>query len=250
MKKNTIRVVVIDDEPEVADLMQSLLEEIPGVSLVGVATDAFQGHKLIAQTQPDIAFLDIRMPGKSGLDLAAELRAEKSSTKIVFVTAYDEHAIKAIKLAAYDFLLKPVDPAELNELFDRYKSDQTESNVDQKLDHILKQLNHDDKIRVNTRSGYIVIDPKEIVCIEADGNYSKIVFSKSRQELVTLSLGVMQEILAGNNFFRASRSYLINLKYLSKVERKCRQCELIKHGEVFTVSISREQMGRFDEIIR
>jgi len=250
MKNNTIRVIIVDDEPEIVDTLQSLLESFPGVSLIATAADAAQAHKHITQMQPDIAFLDIRMPGKSGLELAAELRAEKSRTKIVFVTAYDEYALQAIKLAAYDFLLKPVDPDELGKVFERFTSELTENKFDHKLDSILRQLSHNRKIRLNTKDGFIIVETDDIIFAEAEGNYTRIVFSKTKEEFVTMTLGSFQKLLSSEKFFRASRSCLINLSYVNRLERKCHKCELNKNGEVFTVSISREQMSLFNEIFR
>lgn len=250
MKQQKIKVVVVDDENEAREVMQSLLEAMPEVELAGCAHDAHDAYTLITQAQPDIAFLDIRMPIKTGIELAKELIDQKIKASIVFVTAYEEYAIQAIKLAAFDFLLKPVNPDELHEVIKKYRNTRHDNHQQQRLEKLLRQLNHDGKIRFNTRNGFIVVEPTEIICVEADGNYSKIVFSKSRQELVTINLGILQEMLAGNNFFRASRSSLINLMYLSRVERKCRRCELIKHGEIFTITISREQMSLFNEVFR
>lgn len=249
MISNKISAIIIDDEKDGRDVLQTLLKKIPEVQLMAVCDGADSGIQSILQLNPDLVFLDIQMPLKSGLDVVRELSSHPLKTTVVFVTAYDKYAIQAIKLAAFDFLLKPVDPDELHVVIRNFHAKRLQQNHDNKLDALLKHINHENRIRLNTRSGFILVDPSEIIYIQADGNYSEIILSTQKKEIVTQHLGALVEMLAGENFIRASRSCLVNVVYLRKVDRKSRECRLEREGEVFSVHISRDQIQGFDMIM-
>lgn len=241
-----IRTVIIDDEPEARDLLKNLLETIPEIKIVAMVGNASSGEKAILNMIPDLVFLDIKMPQKSGLSLVKELVDKQINTRIVFVTAYDEFAIEAIRLAAFDYLLKPIDLDDLNRVVDRLKSQTKESSLNEKINSLLKHLSHSNKIRLNTRTGFILVDPADIIYVQAEGNYSLFVFSQLRKELVTVQIGLINEILPMSKFIRVSRSGLINKDYLCKVDRKSKQCELFKNGETHFVHVSRDHISNLE----
>jgi len=249
MKIRTIRTIIIDDETGGREVMQALLEKIPEVQLMAVCDGADSGLESILQLNPELVFLDVQMPVKSGIDVVRELANREVKTTVVFVTAYEKYAIQAIKLAAFDFLLKPVDPDELHEVIRKFQAKKLQHQHNSKFDDLLRQLNHENRIRLNTRSGFILVDPSEIIYIQADGNYSEIFLSSQKREIVTQHLGALTEMLSGEKFMRASRSCLINLTYLRKVDRKNRECRLERDGEVFNVHISRDSIHNFDRIL-
>ena len=121
MKSSKIRAIIIDDELEGRYVLQSMLTRLTDVDVVAVAEDAESGLELIVKLAPDIIFLDIRMPRMSGLDLVKKLAEKQINTTIVFVTAYDKFGIQAIKLAAFDYLLKPINPDEIQRVIERFK---------------------------------------------------------------------------------------------------------------------------------
>lgn len=250
MRNSTIRTIIIDDEEDGRDIMQALLEKIPEVQLMAVCDGADSGLESILQLKPDLVFLDIQMPKKNGIDVVKELHNHQIKTTFVFVTAYDKYAIQAIKLAAFDFLLKPVDPDELHEVIRKFQSEKIHEGFDYKIEALVKQLNHEDRIRLNTRTGFILVDPSEIIYIQADGNYSEIIFSKTHKELVTQNIGALIELLSTRKFLRASRSEIINLSYLRKFDRKNKECVLEGNGEAYKVHISRNMMGDFDKLLK
>jgi DNA-binding LytR/AlgR family response regulator len=250
MISKKINTIIIDDETDGRDVMQTLLEKIPEVQLMAVCDGADSGLESILRLNPELVFLDVQMPVKSGIDVVRELVNREVKTTVVFVTAYEKYAIQAIKLAAFDFLLKPVDPDELHEVIRKFQLKKLQQIHENKLDVLLKQINHENRIRLNTRCGFILVDPSEIIYIQADGNYSEIILSSQKKEIVTQHLGALVEMLAGENFMRASRSCLINVAYLRKVDRKSRECRLERGGETFNVHISRDLIQGFDKIIR
>ena len=246
----TIKAIIIDDEQEGRDLMENLLKLIPEIQLVGIASDADSGIEAIEYTPHDLVFLDINMPGKTGLDLVKELSDRQLNTTIVFVTAYDEFAVQAIKLAAFDFVLKPIDPDELRQTVSRFLAGKIRQNLDQKIDHLISHLDAVHRLRLNTREGYILVDPAEVISIQASGNYAEIRYINSNIELVTLQIGSLLDLFKDYGFLRASRSCLINLTYLRKFDRKRKQCFLETTGETFRIQVSRNHSMEFEKLFK
>lgn len=249
MLSNKISTIIIDDETDGRDIMQTLLKKIPEVQLMAVCDGADSGLESILLLNPDLVFIDVQMPVKSGIEIVKELYNQEVKTTVVFVTAFEKYAIEAIKLAAFDFLLKPVDPDELHEVIRKFQLKKLQQIHENKLDVLLKQINHENRIRLNTRCGFVLVDPSEIIYIQADGNYSEIILSSQKKEIVTQHLGALVEMLPGEKFIRASRSCLVNVLYLRKVDRKYRECKLERDGETFSVSISRGLIAGFDRIL-
>jgi DNA-binding LytR/AlgR family response regulator len=249
MNRLKIKTVVVDDEQEGRDVMKNLLMKCPEIHIVDIAESADEGLKCILEHKPDLVFLDIRMPWKSGLDLARELSEHQVAVTVVFVTAYDEYAIQALRLAAFDYLLKPVDPDELHEVVRRFQAEKLQDDFDRKVARLIQEFRKPAKLRLNSRSGFILVDPSEILYVIADGNYSEIIFSKARREVVTQQIGALSKLLPENTFMRTSRTHLINLDYLVKVDRKNRRCDLERNGECFSVSVSKDMIGEFDRIL-
>ena len=249
MTNNSIRTIIIDDENEARAVLLNLFKNIPDIEVVAEKSTGSEGLDAILNLNPGLVFIDIQMPGMSGIEVVKKLAELQVKTTIVFVTAYDHYAIQAIKLAAFDFLLKPVDPDELQEVIRKFQAKKLQLQHNSKFDDLLRQLNHENRVRLNTRCGYILVDPSEIIYIQADGNYSEIVFSLSKKELVTLNIGTIEKLMPAGKFIRASRSSLLNIACLRKVDRKLRQCELEHKGERHIVHISRDQLGTFDQIL-
>jgi two-component system LytT family response regulator len=127
--QNKIRTIIIDDEEEGRYILQSMLSKFPEIEIIAVSGDAESGLDVINRLKPDLVFLDIRMPQISGIDLAKQLIENQIYTSIVFVTAYDKFGVQAIKLAAFDYLLKPVDPDEIQRVISRYKKRKKPDNL-------------------------------------------------------------------------------------------------------------------------
>jgi two-component system LytT family response regulator len=236
-----IRAVIIDDEEEARDVMERLLHRLGGVDIAGKAANGDEGLDLILSEQPDIVFLDIQMPEQDGFELVNKLRNFNLSTTVVFTTAHIEYAINAMKVAAFDYLLKPVVFDELKETVQRFKCQRSQQ-LNAKVDVLLDALHKPEKICFNTRTGYIYIAPEDIVYCQADVNYTEIYFGKERKEVVTVNIGKVNELLDPHNFYRISRSHLINTRYLVKADRRSKSCEILKDGEKFIIPAPSKQI--------
>jgi two-component system LytT family response regulator len=181
-------------------------------------------------------FLDIQMPGKSGFEILGELRRAGVKPCVIFVTAFENFAIRAIKASAFDYILKPVDRSELAVAVERAiaRINDTESERNFSL---LLEMTSRKKLRFNTAGGFILIDPSDIIYVQADWNYSEIHLGKEKHEVVVVNIGEIEKMLPPQEFARISRSVIVNLKYLSKGQRIKRLCILNKDGEVFQFRI-------------
>lgn len=243
MEQQSIRVVVIDDEIGSVELMEQIIAGFKELKLVGTACDAIRGLQVIQRTKPDMVFLDINMPGISGLELAEMMLNTNLNPKIVFVTAYNTFYLEAIHAAAFDYLLKPVDPDDVTLLLQRYSSTSNQ----QKSGTTANHETFTQKVRLNVRTGFLLVEPAEIVIIQADGNYSDIHLLGGEKVYVSQAIGQFCELLPSDMFIRVSRSALINMKYLWKVDRKTRLVTLKAGEQQFQTTITRDHLNELEE---
>lgn len=222
-----LKILIVDDEPEARELLKFMLQDQPELIVVGMAGHVDDAVKLYNENHPDLVFLDIQMPEKDGFHFIEMVNHLPEKTGIIFVTAFDNYAIKAIRNSVFDYLLKPIRQAELFSAIDRFRN---RTGVEkQNLSGLIEALrgrNDPGEVKLNTRSGYMLINPPEVVYCKADGNYTHIQLSSGTREITTQNLGAIEELLKEGTFFRISRSYLVNLRYLARVDRKSSKCIL------------------------
>ncbi len=248
MIQDPLSALIVDDEEEARDILERQLMRLGGIDIVGKAANVDEALELIIKSDPDIVFLDIQMPEKDGFELIKELNKFNLKTTIIFITAHNEFAINAVKVAAFDYLLKPVVFDELKEAVFRFRCDMQRESDDSKIEKLLETIGNRGKICFNTRTGYIYISPKDIVYCQADVNYTDIHFGQDRKEVVTVNIGKVEEMLP-SNFFRISRSHLINTDYLVKADRKTKTCELYNNGETIAIPASKKQIRELEMLI-
>jgi DNA-binding LytR/AlgR family response regulator len=241
--EEVLKILLVDDEPEVRELLTYMLAGKNGVSVVGAAGTVDEAVLLMKKEHPHLILLDIQMPDKDGFHFIEQVHRSGEDPGIIFVTAFEHYAIQAIRNSVFDYILKPVHQEELDNAIERFRiSNRNVRNQDiQKLMEALQDKGPS-KIKLNTRSGYILIDPAEVVYCQADGNYTHLHLSKGGSETITQNLGAIEEILDGNAFFRASRSYLLNLRYLTRVDRKSCNCLLEYPGASCTIKIPAQKI--------
>jgi two-component system, LytTR family, response regulator len=242
-----MRVIIIDDERLAREELKSLLSQFSFIEIVDEAKNPEEGIAKIKEHQPDLIFLDIQMPGMNGFDMLKKL---DEIPKVVFVTAYDEFALKAFEVKALDYLLKPVDPERLKETLQKVQ--QPEEEFSTKLNALPatkeKLLQAGDKIFIKDGEKCWFVDISDVRMFESDGNYVKVYFDRFRP-LILRSLNSLEDRLDPKLFFRANRKFIINLNWISSVENWFNgglQVSL-KDGE--KVEISRRQAIRFKELM-
>jgi len=237
-----MRAVIIDDEDHCIESIRLMLEKhLPQVEVVAEITEPETALELISTENPDLVFLDINMPGMTGFELIAKMR--KIDFHIIFTTAYDEYAIKAFKVNAVDYLLKPVEVSELIEAVKKAEEKLRQEHTSRQMEGLLGRMDHllnaKEKISLPTNEGVAFVEVRDIIRCEADSNYTKVV-CKERNYLVSKTLKELEELLSSNNFFRVHHSHLINLKYIEMYHRGKGGVVVMTNGDHVDVSRSRK----------
>ncbi len=232
-----IRCIIVDDEPHASANLAGLLGAFPQVKVLEMIADPFMAAAAMREHKPALVFLDINMPGKSGFEVTRELDGLGIRPVIIFVTAFDEYAIDAIRHAAFDFLVKPVDPADLKRALGRYSARLPEADRGGQFRALIERTVAKPRLKISSAGGFSLIDPADIVYIHADWNYSELFFGEGKSELATLNIGTLEEMLPPGQFYRISRSLIVNVNYLKKVSRKKREALLVKDGTEYRFPI-------------
>ncbi|NNK81068.1 MAG: response regulator transcription factor [Flavobacteriales bacterium] len=242
-----LKAVIIDDEFHARENLRLLIEEYcPSMDVMGEGSDISSGLEAINKYEPDVVFLDIRMPsGSEGFELLKEL--DRPSFMVVFVTAFKDYAIDAFKVNAVDYILKPIDIDELvataERLEERHKNfKQYREKAElyrEKLERLsIEMTSGSQKLTISHASGIKVINIKDIVALKAEGNCSRLIFKDGSHYLDTRTLKYYQTVLEDQGFFRIHRSYLINLKELDELTRNEGNNVVMSNGTRFPVARS------------
>lgn len=213
-----LRAIIIDDEPKGRSILQQLIAlHAPQLTIVGLAANADEGLKIIDSHKPDVVFLDVEMPGKSGFELLRELGS--IDFKVVFVSAHNHYSLKAIKFHAFDYLLKPIDLDELKQTIDKLlKSSQ--AHVHEMLSELLTASKHGNselgKIAISSLTSIDLINVDDILFCEASANNTVVYLTNNKKIVATKNLKEYEDLLAGHRFFRIHHAYLVNLKHVAK----------------------------------
>jgi DNA-binding LytR/AlgR family response regulator len=243
-----LRALIVDDEYPAREELRYLLRSFPEVEVVGEAAEAAEALELIRNIDYDLCFLDIKMPGGSGLELVRELSRVPHSPSVIFVTAYPDHAVEAFDLDAVDYLLKPFDEPRLARALQRIiervpdagNGDSTEAPHEDA---------HFDKIPVPMQDRTILLEPDRVLYAVAAHGGSHVVTGKAKH-LVPYSLAELEKRLEGRGFFRTHRAYLVNLRYARAIEPDfAGALQVILSESQERVPVSRRQVRAFKKMI-
>lgn len=209
------KVIIIDDEEMARTLLEGMLAEYcTNVTVVDLCKDLPSGVKSIRKNKPDIVFLDIEMPGHSGLELLDFFDENEVDFSIIFVTAYNRYAIQAFKLSAVDYLLKPIESQDLIDaiaLFEKQKGQKRYKVLKENLSSSVK------KIGLNNVSSISFVELDTILFFQADGSYTKVFLKDGKTIVTSKSLKHFENILIENSdFYRCHKSYIVNINYISE----------------------------------
>ena len=208
-----IKAIIIDDERLARNELKKLLAEHSEILIIDEASNVDEGIEKIELSSPELIFLDIQMPGKTGFDLLAEL---EKSPKVIFTTAYDEFALKAFEVNALDYLLKPIDPKRLADAIQKLQAE-IELERASLSGNQRGPLSEADQVFVKDGEKCWFVKLQDIRLFESVGNYAKVYFS-SNKPLILKSLNALEERLDDRVFFRANRKHIINLHWIEKIE--------------------------------
>ena len=241
------KVLVIDDEKPTRDFIKRLIDSYHfGVEVFTDGENVATGVEAIHRLQPDLVILDIQMPDGNGFDVLKSIPVK--NFEVIFITAFQEYAIQAIKFSALDYILKPIDSEELKQAIDNAlntitkKTDESQLNV---LQHNMQQ-NSKRKLVLKTQESVHVVEIDDIVRCESDKNYTLFYFMNAKKILVSKTLKDFDTLLAGLTFFRAQQSHLINLNYVERYDRH-EGTIIMKDGSAIPLALARKE--QFFEIL-
>lgn len=235
-----MKAIIIDDERLARQELKTLLSSYKEVEIVGEAADAVEAMAKINELKPDVIFCDIQMPGKTGLELVEEI---SGAIDVVFVTAYDEHALKAFELNAFDYLLKPVLPQRLAETIKKLTIKEGTSKVENN-----SPLSAADMVFIKDGDKSWFVRMNDIRLFESEGNYVRVYFDNNKP-LILRSLNSLDVRLSEKDFFRASRKHIINLNYIASVEQWFNGGLNVKMKDGREVEISRRQAVKLKDMM-
>jgi two-component system, LytTR family, response regulator len=210
-----LRTVIIDDEINGRNILKSFIAKYcSGISIIGEAESVKSGFELIEEVEPDLIFLDIQMQDGTGFDLLEKFKLRKFKT--IFVTSFDNYAIKAFKFSAVDYILKPVDPDNLVEAVNRVKELNSGNQFQEKIDVLISNINSLEKIGLPAADGIRFVKIHDIIRCESDNNYTLFYLKNKEKILISKTLKDFETLLSGSQFFRIHKSHLINLRYIDK----------------------------------
>ncbi|WP_337865408.1 response regulator [Ignavibacterium sp.] len=238
-----MKALIIDDERLARTELRRLLEPFKEIEIVGEAVNADEAIEKIAQLSPEIIFLDIQMPGKSGFDMLEEL---DKVPKVIFTTAYDEYALKAFEYNALDYLLKPIEPKRLEEAIRKIvEVGKKDVQIKSALPDVLSA---EDQVFVKDGDKCWFVKLERIRLFESEGNYVRLYFEDNKP-LILRTLNYLDERLDLRSFFRANRKHIINLKWIESIEPWLNGGLLVKLKGGQKVEVSRRQAVKFKEML-
>lgn len=234
--------IIIDDEVRSCNVLKRMLQEYaPEINIIDVVHSAADGIMSIKSNNPDLIFLDIQMPQGDGFQVLEHF--DHIPFKVIFTTAYDQYAIKAIKFSALDFLLKPIDIEELQQAISKIKNvyGQQEDSRFNNLKEIISQNKKAGKIALSTQDEIKFVQLTEIIRMEANGNYTSIFLSSGEKVLVTQTLKFYEDLLKDDFFLRVHHSHLINLKKVNKYLKGNGGHAVMEDGTKVEISVRRKE---------
>ena len=234
-----MKALIVDDERLARKELTSLLSEYKNIDIIGEAANADEAIDLIEEKKPDILFLDIQMPGKTGFELLEEL---DKAPRVIFTTAYDEFALKAFEFNALDYLLKPIHNDRLKECITKLTTEFKEkSDIPGEI-----KLGLDDRVFVKDGERCWFVKLSDVRLFESDGNYIKVYFENNRP-MIHKSLNALDKKLDERSFFRASRKHIINLSWVEGIESWFNGGLLVRLKGGDKIEVSRRQASKFKD---
>jgi len=240
-----IRAILIDDERLARAELTKLLSDFPEIEIVGEAANAAEGIDKIENLDPDLIFLDIQMPGKTGFEMLTELNR---APQVIFTTAYDEYALKAFEVNALDYLLKPVEAKRLAEAIQKVKNQAEKESLQPVAGTNQSILNENDQVFVKDGDRCWFVKLSEIRLFESVGNYAKVFFGNYKP-LILKSLNALEERLDEKVFFRANRKHIVNMRMIEKIEPYFNGGLLLEMKGGEKIEVSRRQTVKFKEMM-
>lgn len=243
-----MKAILIDDERDALEMLEWIIRKhAPEVEIIAMCNSALEGMEKINNLKPDVVFLDIEMPQLNGFDMLERLG--KYEFEVIFTTAYNQFAIKALKICALDYLLKPIDAEELKASVQKAlnrKSKTSSQQLEMLMSYFKPEKPKARRVALTASDHLVFVDTNDIVYCESDSNYTTFFLAHGEKVIVSKTLKDVEEILEGADFFRIHASYLINMKHVAKFTRGDGGYVVMSNQQHITVS--RKKKDEFFEM--
>jgi two-component system, LytTR family, response regulator len=237
-----MKLAIIDDDKKIRDLYKAVIEKgFPDLNDICEASSMVEGVELLKSCKPDIVILDIDLGDGTGFDVLQAVKPYNFS--LIFSTAFNDFAIKAIKFSALDYILKPVDETELCTAIEKAMDVRAKSNVERQLKNFFEHYDktaQPKKLVLKTAGEFNIVEITDIVYCQSDNSYTTFFFANGEEIVVSRSMKEFEDILTEFNFFRPHTSYLVNLNYVKKLDKSDGGFLILKNGKEIPVSVRKK----------
>lgn len=246
----SLRAVIVEDEKHSRETLKSLIEEFCiDISIEGMAASVNEAVSTILEVKPDVVFLDIELQSGTGFDVLSQVKS--MHFEVIFTTAFEQYAIKAVKFSSLDYLLKPIDLEELQNAIEKARQSKNQVIYKKQLETLMLNLKQQkpklNKICLATSDGFEFIEVKDILYCKAEGSYTAFIIRNSEKLLVSKHLKEYENLLLEQDFMRVHNSFLINLKEVKKYVKADGGYIIMNNGD--TASISRSKKDDFIQVM-
>jgi two-component system, LytTR family, response regulator len=249
MNKGKINTMIIEDNHDARCLLEGFLKEHTDINLVATASTVDEATLAWLKFKPELVFLDVELDDHSGFEFLEKIQEFASGLTVIFTTAYEHYSLQAIKHAAFDYLLKPIDPAELLLALEKYRAKESHHRFTQNLESLTTHLHENKHLKLPSKHGFVVVHPADILYCKADWNYTEIFLVGNTRHLVTQNIGSLTERLPQKDFIRANRSLLLNINYLKSVDKHKGTCTLKNGPEEIVLPLSATKIRILEKML-
>ncbi|HAI77351.1 MAG TPA: DNA-binding response regulator [Microscillaceae bacterium] len=218
-----MNIVLVEDEPKQRSFVKQIIETYTPYTIIGEAGSVSEGEALLKTKSPDLVLMDIEMPDGTGFDLLKKL-GDDINFQVIFITAHNAFAIQAFKFSALDYLLKPLDPEDLTQALQKAQKNIQQNQIQLQLATLMNNIQdfagHVKKLVLKDADNIYVVASSDIYYLEADSNYTTFFLVDGSKILISKTLKEYEQLLEGQGFFRCHQSFLINLAYLARVDKR------------------------------
>lgn len=245
MRTEPYRVVIVEDDQDQQELVSGLLEKSGNFDILGVAGNLKTALKLLTEKQPELVIMDVLLPPNNCFELLQELG--NISFKIIFTTSHDAYAIRAFRLSAVDYLLKPLDPMEFTAAIEKFRTLMDDEDQAARIRNMLSNMRTaeagQERVALPTLTGFLYLPIKEIVRCESDNTYTTVFTTDKRQKVISRTLKECENQLQGFDFFRIHNSHLVNLRHVQEYLKG--EGGMVRMTDGSTLDVSRRRKEEF-----
>jgi two-component system, LytTR family, response regulator len=249
MNKDKINTIIVEDNFDACCLLEGYLKNHEDINVTAVASTVDEATLAWLKFKPTLVFLDVELDDHSGFEFLEKIREFASGLTVIFTTAYEHYSLQAIKHAAFDYLLKPIDPAELSLALEKFRAKESHQRFTQNLESLTAHLQENKHLKLPSKHGFVVVHPTDILYCKADWNYTEIFMVGNTRHMITQNIGGLAERLPTKDFIRANRSLLLNINYLKNVDKHKGTCTLRNGSEEITLPLSASKIRMLEMML-